>query len=166
MGTTLGREQSLWNLYQIKKRAVAVNEEPPALALNMMPIYQRPLTSPATRSGHRKYGIPGRWELKLKLQKPSLCKWLGAAVPLHISEHLNSAICHIFTGVHVQRVKKKKEKKGIMPWLDSRCEDKEISPLREKINEKNCKKAQTARQESKIKGWQSEQAEGKKNLFS
>lgn len=52
----------------------------------------------------------------------------------------------------MQRVKKKKEKKGIMPWLDSRCEDKEISPLREKINEKNCKKAQTARQESKIKG--------------
>lgn len=27
-------------------------------------------------------------------------------------------------------------KKGIMPWLDSRCGDKEMSPLREKINEK------------------------------
>lgn len=99
-------KQSVWKLYQIKKRAAAVNEGPPALALNMMPIYQRPLTLPATRSGHRKYGIPGRWELKLKLQKPSLCKWLGAAVSLHISEHLNSAICHIFTGLHVQRVKK------------------------------------------------------------
>lgn len=125
------REQSVWKLYRIKKRAAAVNEGPPALALNMMPIYQRPLTLPATRSGHRKYGIPGRWELKLKLQKPSLCKWLGAAVSLHISEHLNSAICHIFTGLHVQRVKK-----GIMPWLDSRCRDKEMSPLRGKINEK------------------------------
>lgn len=124
---SLEHEESVWRLYQIKNRAAAVNEGPPSLALNMMPIYQRPLTLPATWSGHRKYRIPGRWELKLKLQKPSLCKWLGAAVLLHISEHLNSAICHILTGLHEQRVKK-----GIMPWLDSRCGVKEMSPFREK----------------------------------
>lgn len=42
-----------------------------------------------------------------------------------------------------------------MPWLDSRCGDKENPSLREK----NLKKAQIEGQEEKIKGRLSEQAE-------
>jgi len=59
---------------------------------------------------------------------------------------LNSAICHVFTGLHVQRVKK-----GIMPWLDSRCGDKEMSPLRENINKEKLKKAQIGDKRKKLK---------------
>lgn len=45
-------------------------------------------------------------------------------------------------------------KKGIMPWLDSRCGDKEMSPLREKINEKKNfeKKHKLGHKEEKLKG--------------